>query len=125
METVSVMWNNGGAGMLWRKEPVALGTSKRQCRYVQMAYQSTHPAALTCQRALQCAQGASWQHLALGVLHSWAVVPDPGWLLVLQSAGSFCPVYNAAETLEQFCKGSHECVNGLAVCFTVALLSLP
>lgn len=91
--------------MLWRKVPVVLGTSKRQCRYMQMAYQSINPAELTCQRALQCAQGASGQHLALGVLDSWAVVPDPGWLLVLQSAGSFCPVYNAAETLEQFCKG--------------------
>lgn len=52
-------------------------------------------------------------------------MPDPGWLLVLQSAGSFGPVNNAAETLEPFCKGSHECVNGLAVCFTVVLLSLP
>lgn len=89
-----------------------------------MAYQNTNPVELTCQRALQSVQGASCQHLALGVLERWAVVLDPGWLLVLQFAGGFGPMNNAAETLQQFCKGLHECVNGLAVCFTVVLLSL-
>lgn len=89
-----------------------------------MAYQNTNLVELTCQRALQCVQGASCQHLALGVLERWAVVPDPGWLLVLQFAGGFGPMNNAGETLQQFCKGLHECVNGLAVCFTVVLLSL-
>lgn len=52
-------------------------------------------------------------------------MPEPGWLLLLQSAGSFSPMSNAAETLEQFCTGSCECVKGLAVCFTVVLLNLP